>query len=87
MRKTMTPAQFAAAAVLARLSTDRTAVARSVLVDGSSYSVAVAPYGWSRQAAYGPVKSIRRHWELYQVARSAEAEATNSSGPQPDDAP
>lgn len=77
----MTPAQFAAAASLARLSDDRAAVARAVLVDGKPYIAAVAPYGWSRQAAYGPIQSIRKHWDRYVAARHAEEAASQLSSP------
>ncbi|MDM0036827.1 hypothetical protein QTI33_32155 [Variovorax sp. J22P271] len=77
----MTPAQFAAAASLARLSEDRAAVARAVLVDGKPYAAAVAPYGWSRQAAYGAILSIRKHWGRYVAARQAEDAAAALSSP------
>jgi hypothetical protein len=75
MKNKMTPAQFAAASTLARLSADRSAVARAVLIDGKTYSEAVEPFGWTRQAAYGPVKSIQEHWTRYLAARDAEASA------------
>jgi len=69
----MNSAQFAAASMLARLSPERTLVARAVLVDGKTYMQAVAPYGWTRQAAYLPVKKIKEQWGRYRAAQKAEA--------------
>lgn len=76
MKKSMTSSQFAAAAVLAQMSAERTAVARAVLVDGKSYGQAVEPFGWTRQTAYIPVKSVARHWDLYVRACQAETAAS-----------
>lgn len=75
MKNSMTSSQFAAAAVLAQMSAERTAVARAVLVDGKSYVQAVEPFGWTRQTAYVPVRSVARHWELYVQACAAEIAA------------
>jgi hypothetical protein len=86
MKNRMTPAQFAAAAALARLSLDRCAVARAVLVDGKTYSDAVAPYGWTRQAACAPVKSIQDNWSRYQAACAAEASCNGAAKPDADNA-
>jgi hypothetical protein len=76
MSKHITPGEFAAAACIARLSPERIAVARAVLVEGKTYVEAVAPYGWSRQSAQAPVKSILEHLARYKAARDAEAAAT-----------
>lgn len=72
-KKRITSPQFVAAAIIAKVSPDRAAVARSVLVDGMTYSSAVAPFGWTRQAAYVPVRSIEQGLRRYQDARAAEA--------------
>lgn len=83
MKDAVTPAQFAAASMLANLSPERLAVARAVLLEGKSYGEAVAPYGWTRQTAYGAIKAIREHLARYQAACQAEAAATQAPGTPP----
>ncbi|MDP9897414.1 hypothetical protein J2W32_006521 [Variovorax boronicumulans] len=73
MRKQITSPEFAAAAEIAKVSADRVAVARSVLVEGKTYSQAVKPYGWTRQAAYAPIRSIEDGLARFHAARKAEA--------------
>ena len=68
----MTPQQFAIAAFLAKMSEVRTDIARAVLLDNKTQAVAVAPYGYTRQAAAGPVRAIKRHWAAFEAARRIE---------------
>lgn len=69
----LTAPQFAAAAVIAGLSEDRTQVARSVLVDGLTYQAATAPYGHTRQSGRLPVQSVLRAHVTLARARAAES--------------
>lgn len=76
MKRRIASPQFEAAAIIAKVSPERIAVARSVLVEGKTYSAAVEPYGWTRQAAYVPVRAIEDGLKRYLSAREAEEAET-----------
>ena len=77
MKTPMTEAEFAPAAYLAalRISAQRIAMARAVLVDGRSYAEAVKQYGYRRQTAYAATKIVLQHSKHFQRAKDLEIAA------------
>lgn len=71
----MTAAEFEALRPLLKISSDRIAAARAVLVDGLTYQAVGDQFGWTRQAAGDAVNIVWRTLQRYHESQKATANA------------
>jgi hypothetical protein len=74
-KKRMTAAEFEALRPLLKISSDRMAAARAVLVDGLTYQAVGDQFGWTRQAAGDAVNIVWRTLQRYHESQKATANA------------
>ena len=70
-KKRMTAVEFEALRPLLKISDDRMAAARTVLVDGLTYQAAGDRFGWTRQAAGDSVDVVWRTLQRYHESQKA----------------
>jgi hypothetical protein len=80
-KKRMTAVEFEALRPLLKISDDRMAAARTVLVDGLTYQAAGDRFGWKRQAAGDAVDVVWRTLQRYHESQKA---AVNTGTSLPD---
>ena len=80
-KKRMTAVEFEALRPLLKISEDRMAAARAVLVDGLTYQAAGDRFGWTRQAAGDAVDVVWRTLQRYHESQKA---AVNTGTSLPD---
>jgi hypothetical protein len=74
-KRRMTAAEFEALRPLLKISSDRIAAARAVLVDGLTYQAVGDQFGWTRQAAGDAVNIVWRTLQRYHESQKATANA------------
>lgn len=71
-KKRLTAVEFDMLRPFLKMTEDRIAAARAMMVDGLSGRDAAAPHGWVRQNATDAANLVWRAYEDYQVARERE---------------